>query len=91
MTAVQQTSLKAFYGAAPDERSLRRKMVFDALLAGPANDRMLAARTGLPINCVTPRRGELVKLGLVAADGRFPDPASGRETIFWRAAGSWRT
>ena len=87
-SAVQQTSLDAFFGAR-DKISLRQKMVYDSLLLGPKNDRMVAADTGLPINQVTPRRGELVGMGVVVEDGRAPCPFSGRETIFWRIETPW--
>lgn len=87
---VRQTSFAAFFSVPESDRAFRRKVVFEALLAGPANDRMLAHRTGMLINTVTPRRGELVELGLVVEDGRGPCPFSGRETLFWRASGVWR-
>lgn len=85
---IEQTSLDAFREAL-GERALRQRMVYDALWSGAKNDRMIAADTGLPINQVTPRRGELVAKGLVVADGFEPCPFSGVRTTFWRIDGSW--
>lgn len=85
---MQQTSLDA-YSATHVERQLRRKMVYDALVLGCANDRQLVERTGLMINQVTPRRYELVQLGVVAEDFRAPCPFTGRSTIFWRVERPW--
>lgn len=83
MTATQ-TSIDSFYQEVERGLGLRQKMVRDALLAGPANDRMIAALTGLPINVVTPRRGELVELGVVESDGVRACPYSGRASTYWR-------
>jgi hypothetical protein len=48
-----------------------------------ASDQELAIQLGWPINCVTPRRGELVELGVVVrADVR--KNALGRLVSFWR-------
>lgn len=82
MTVVQ-TSLEAFRSQRRGAVGLRQKMVYDALLAGHANDQMLSRLTGLPINCVTPRRGELEKLGLVVCLGPRKCPFSGRSTYFY--------
>jgi len=81
---IQQTSLDSFYAEVERGLGLRQKMVRDALVAGPANDRMLSQLTGLPINVVTPRRGELVELGVVEIDGVRACLVSGRKSIFWR-------
>ena len=47
------------------------------------NDRQLSEYLRWPINRVTPRRGELVELGMVEESCRKPD-VTGRLTIFWR-------
>ena len=47
-------------------------------------DRMIVQRTGLPINCVTPRRGELVKKGFVEESEKALCPIGQKMSIFWR-------
>jgi hypothetical protein len=39
---------------------------------------------GLPINCVTGRRGELVEQGVVKADGKKYDEKTDRMAMTWR-------
>lgn len=54
------------------------------LFPGGATDRMLVKATGLTINQVTPRRGELVKMGFVYDDGLCIDPITRKQNILWR-------
>jgi len=76
---IQQTSLEAFSGS---ERSLKRHEVLKALKGLVfGSDKELATRLGWPINCVTPRRGELVRVGLVERVGFAWD--NGRRCIVW--------
>lgn len=83
----EQTSLDAFLSLSEVGTAFRRRQVFEALRQGPANDRMIVDRTGLAINSVTPRRGELVDLGLVTEDRRDACPFTGKKTIFWKVNG----
>ena len=72
-------SIKAEIGA-------RQQCVLDALREmGSANNRMISARTGMPINSVTPRMNELRKLGLVELDREDRDKVTNRSTYYWRA------
>lgn len=89
MKRVAQTSVLA-WSSVELEIPLQQKMIYDALIIGIKNDRMIAHATGLPINVVTPRRGELVSLGFVVPDIQAPCPYSGRKTTFWRTANNWR-
>lgn len=84
---MMQTSLDAFLSLRETGLAFRRRQVFEALQLGEANDRMVAERTFLPINCVTPRRGELVELGLVVEDRRDACPFTGKRTVFWKVCG----
>lgn len=85
---IEQTSLDAFFNTPRVVLHGRRKLVFEALREGPANDRLIAERTGLPINCVTPRRGELFAKGIVVFDHEGPCPFSGNKSTFWRTDGA---
>jgi len=62
---------------------------FDVLRAirelGQCTDEEIRHRLGWKINCVTPRRGELVKLGQVEECGKKLGP-TGRSAIVWRIA-----
>ena len=52
-----------------------RQMVFIAIRKlGPCNDRELSEHLQWPINRITPRRGELMKKGLIVFDGKRKDP-----------------
>jgi len=62
---IQQTSIEAFQKVLP-KIGLRQEQVLEHLSwVGDATDAMIGASIKLPINCITPRRGELVKLKLV--------------------------
>lgn len=67
------------------EISARQQDVIDALRdLNEASDQRIAAWLGWSINRVTPRRGELVKLGLVARARIEPDPITQRDVSIWR-------
>ena len=53
-------------------------------LLGSATDLELSNHLGWPINKITPRRGELVELGLVEARGTVSQ--NGRQAITWAVA-----
>ena len=60
--------------------------MFKALweLDRPACDFQIAKYLLWPINCVTPRRGELVELGFVEKDYEAPGPPVGNTVTYWR-------
>lgn len=68
---MRQTSLDAYEEIKTKGKiGERQRLVYQTLLdAGTLTDLEIAYATGLPINCVTPRRGELVKLGIVEFAG----------------------
>lgn len=62
---MQQTSIEAFQKILP-KIGKRQELVLEHLSwIQDATDAMIGASIKLPINCVTPRRGELVKKKLV--------------------------
>lgn len=64
--------------------SVRQQEIIDALIAlRAATDQELATHLDWPINCVTPRRGELVEQGLVARSHLTVGP-TGRKVSVWR-------
>lgn len=61
-----QTSLLAFRQLNPTTLGTRQQQVCVAIREyGPVTDKKVAELTGLPINVVTPRRGELYYKGLI--------------------------
>lgn len=63
----------------------RQQQVLDALRElGAATDKEIANHTGLPINCITGRRGELVAMGKVVERGEVIQ--NGRRAITWSLA-----
>lgn len=63
----------------------RQKQVLDYLsTVAYANNRVISANTGLPINVITPRVNELVKLGLVIEHSKTTDPVTNRLAINWK-------
>ena len=86
---VQDTSLAAYYSFSPEELEQKQRAVYEALLQGPATDKELAAWLHWPINCITPRRGELCAMGAVAEYGRIAGP-SGRPETVWVALDTLR-
>lgn len=79
-TAIQQTSLFAFNKL---QRVLgaRQKAVYHALQLASMTDKQIANYLGWEINVVTPRRGELVKMGMVRKAGIVNQ--NGRSAISW--------
>ena len=62
---VEQTSLLA-YREVQQVLGQRQQQVYDAIKKfGLASDKMICDETHLPINCVTPRRGELAQMGKI--------------------------
>jgi len=51
---------------------------------GPCTDAQIADFLGWPINRVTPRRGELIDLKMIIADGKRRDQKTKRLVNFWR-------
>lgn len=78
----QQTSLFAYIGVKPKINS-RQKDVYEALRKfNHATNKQIAEYLGWEINRLTPRMGELRKMGLVREWGIVKDK-SGRSAIAW--------
>lgn len=78
--AMQNTSLSAFEGL-QHVLGARQRVVYDALLTKSMTDKQIAEHLTWPINEITPRRGELVKMGLVRKAGVIRQ--DGRSAIIW--------
>ena len=82
---IQQTSLRAFEEIRLSNLGERQKQVLEALKSlGSANNMMLSKKIGIPINCVTGRTRDLVKLGLVEEIFKAKCPITNKMTIFWK-------
>ena len=81
---VRQTSLEA-YSRIKKELGSRQQEIFDCFEGnGSCTNLEVSKMIGVPINCVTPRTNELVKLGLVIEDEKRNCNVSGRKSISWR-------
>lgn len=77
---MQQTSLFA-YQEIKHSLGDRQKAVYEALKMKDMTDQELATWLSWPINTVTPRRGELVKMGLIRKAGIKQQ--NGRPATIW--------
>jgi DNA-binding MarR family transcriptional regulator len=81
---MRQTSIFAYHSLTDKQINKRQHDVLSALREiEPATNRMVSEHSGIPINVVTPRCGELVRKGLVA-EAYVNFDATGRRAIFWR-------
>lgn len=82
---MQQTSLIAYSSLSDVKLGERQSQVLEALEEiQPATNRMISQRSGIPINVVTPRMGELRKKGKIEQDFVGID-VTGRPAIYWKA------
>ena len=82
---LQQTSILAYRSLPTAKINARQQQVLEALEEiQPANNRMLAEHSKLPINVITPRMGELRKKGKVVIDYIGRD-VTGRQAMYWKA------
>ena len=70
----------------PSFRGAHHQASLAALLAGPAGQSELAARTGLTVAQVSKRLGELRNDGLIERDGECRSASGGREARYRRTA-----
>ena len=78
-------SILAYRAFAPKDLSKRQNTVLAFLLRqGPMSNKMLAERTGWPINTNTPRVKELRDMGLVELDTIHIDHNTNRPEQVWR-------
>lgn len=81
----QQTSLSAYREILP-QLGERQAQVYSIIKHNVGRtDLEIARKISRPINSVTPRRNELVKLGLVETMGVVTSPVTGRKVNSWRA------
>lgn len=82
---VQETSIKTYHDI--EEEGLLGEMqikVYTTIKSNPNNtDKENATMIGMPINCYTGRRNELVDLGLVESKGKRHCSISGRYALVW--------
>jgi hypothetical protein len=85
---MRQTSLQAYWSLEQEKINERQRQVLEALEEiAPANNRQVAFHSGIPINVVTPRMGELLKKHRIEQAYIGHDSATGRRAIFWRPVG----
>jgi DNA-binding MarR family transcriptional regulator len=78
---VQENSLDAYDSVCINDRQAEVLAAVEKL--GACSDLEIAAETGLPINSITPRRGELVAAGLLVKAGEKLGP-TGRRCSVWK-------
>ena len=83
---MQQTSLYAYYQLKSDpiEFGTKQEIVYNEIeRIGPATDKQIAGSLNFQINSVTPRRGELVKMGIIEKKGIFFNEKTNRPETLW--------
>ena len=79
---VQQTSLEAYFGHVLPTINNKQYIVLMAIIRiQPCTDLEIAKYTGLQINQVTPRRGELAKVDIIVENGKKIQ--NGRRAMTW--------
>jgi len=79
---MRQTSLDAYHSL--ENLGYRQKRVFDTIVElQPCTDKTISIRLGIEINRVTPRRNELVAMGLVIEHDRVKNEYN-RLAIRWK-------
>ena len=85
---MQQTTLYSYAMiiSEPVELGRKQKQVYNAIkVLGTTTDRQLSKFLNWSINTVTPRRGELAKLGIIEKCGTTWDEVTNRPVIKWGA------
>ena len=81
---ITETSQLAYKNdAIPNLGSRQQKVLETLIVMGQATNLELATRLGSPINTITPRMNELVKLGKVEQVGKRNCSVSGRLAYVW--------
>lgn len=82
---IRQSSISSYIIALPTLNA-KQNVVFEAFLKANCRitDRDLSKFLGWSINTVTPRRGELVKMGYVEDAGLTFDYETNRRVMTWR-------
>lgn len=86
---IQQTSIQAFIEILPKIGDRQDQVLEHLGWVGESTDRMIAASLKLPINCITPRRNELVKMRLLRrskvafCESTKMQEGKARRAIYW--------
>lgn len=84
---MRQTSILAYRSLTTDKLNERQQQVLEAIEEYfPVCDRQIAASIGLPINSVTPRRGELYKKRKIT-EAYVGVDITGRKVTYWKPLG----
>jgi len=81
--AVQETSLDAYKGIAAELGPKRQKVLNGFNELGSATNREVSYLLNMPINTVTPRTNELVKMGILTMMGKRVCKQGGKMSIIW--------
>lgn len=80
----RSTAIKSYHSII-DSLPEKRKEVFDMLkILKVACNMDISEALGLPINRITPRMNELVKLGIVVESHRAINPKTDKRVIYWK-------
>lgn len=84
---VKSTSLEAYHGEVKPKLGEKQRVVYDLLLKAkrPVCNQEIAQHLKQPINTITPRMNELVKLGSAEEAFKAAYPVTNRKVIYWRA------
>lgn len=66
---IQQTSLLAYLEVKPNLGQRQNDVLNAIMFLGKCTDQQIMKHLGWPINCITNRRGELLKKGLIKEAG----------------------
>lgn len=80
---MQETSLKAFADIKPTIGERQKAVLGVIQKYGDLNNNEIAAILELPINRITPRTNELVKMNYLTNKGRRKCPLTGKPSIIW--------
>lgn len=82
---IQQTSINAYKEIKKTNLNQRQQEVYQVLKESffGLTNKLIAWHLDKPINEITPRTNELVKMGLVKASYKAIDRLSKKEAIFW--------
>lgn len=76
------TSILA-YESLKKSLTTKQKIVLDCLIQSAKTNKQISQTLKKPINEITPRVGELVKIGCVVDLGRIRDSSTGRLCTLW--------
>lgn len=81
---MQQTSIEAFQKVLPKIGMRQRQVLEHLSWINDATDAMIGASIKLPINCITNRRGEILKKGLIEKSRVDVCLCTGGTATYWK-------